>query len=215
MPSIEGIRLKIRRKYIQLTSNIRLKSINKTDFTIISNNCWAGFIYQSYGIRYNTPTVGLFFMPNDYLKFISKLEYYIKSNLEFINPNESKYYDELRKDPRFGSYPIGKIYDIEIMFLHYKTEHEAYRKWNERCERINWNRLVFKFNDQNGCTENHLNSFEKLKLKNKICFTSKKYGDLKSSIFIKSAKNQEYIYASQEPFGKSRYVNITNFLNEV
>ena len=37
-------------------------------FTIISNNCWAGLVYQHFGLPYNTPTAGLFFFAQDYLE---------------------------------------------------------------------------------------------------------------------------------------------------
>lgn len=44
---------------------------------------------------------------------------------------------------------IGKLDDIEVVFLHYKSEEEAYQKWNRRKKRINYNNLIFKFNDMN------------------------------------------------------------------
>ena len=213
MPSLEGIRLKIRRKYIEYTAKRRRKLMENTDFTIISNNCWGGFIYQSYDISYNTPTIGLYFMADDYIKFISDLSWYINAKLEFIEPVTSRYYKTLKNDKNFGKYPIGKLYDIEIMFLHYKDEQEALEKWTRRCERINWERMLVKFNDQNGCKETHLKLFEQLPIKNKICFTSKEYNEFKNTIYIKSSSKQESVLASQEPFGHSKYININKLLN--
>lgn len=215
MPSIEGVRLKLRKKYIKYTHKYRVKLLKQKDFTIISNNCWGGFVYQSYGLKYNTPTVGLFIMPEDYLKFIQKIRYYISINMEFINPMDSKFYDKLSKDSRFGKYPIGKLDDIEIMFLHYETKQEAYDKWNERCKRINWDKVLFKFNDQNDCTLEDMKQFDRCNLENKICFTSKNIEELESCIFIKSAQGQECVFASQEPFGKSKYIDITKLLNKL
>lgn len=46
------------------------KKINCTDFSIISNNCWGGFVYQKFGIKYTSPTVGLFIYENDYVNFV-------------------------------------------------------------------------------------------------------------------------------------------------
>ena len=215
MPSIEGIRLKVRKKYIEKTSSLRNKLLLHSDFTIISNNCWGGFIYQSYRIPYNTPTVGLYFMADDYMKFIFNLEEYIKTDLKFISPVKSRYYNTLKNSKSFGEYPIGKLGDIEIIFLHYTSENEAYEKWSRRCERINWDKLIIKFNDQNGCTTEHLNLFEKLNFDNKLCFTAKKHNKLSSVIQIKSAQKQESVYTSQEPFGKSKYINMTKKLNSI
>ena len=48
-------------------------------------------VYQSYGLEYNTPTIGLFFMAEDYIEFLSNLEKYIGAELSFIRPEESKW----------------------------------------------------------------------------------------------------------------------------
>jgi uncharacterized protein (DUF1919 family) len=215
VPSLEGVKLKVRKEYINKTASMRKKLLKHNDFTIISNNCWGGFIYQSYGISYNSPTIGLYFMADDYIKFVSNLSGYLSNELKFIRPESSKYKDILAKESSFGSYPIGKLNDIEIMFLHYKSEEEAYDKWRRRCKRINWNKLLIKFNDQNGCTIEHLEYFDKLEIKNKVCFTSRNYTNLKSSVFIKSAKKQEFVQASQEPFGRSKYLNINKVINSL
>lgn len=47
MPSFEGIRLKLKKLYFDSTAKLRRKLLKHTDFTIISNNCWGGFVYQS------------------------------------------------------------------------------------------------------------------------------------------------------------------------
>ncbi|MGG1566956.1 DUF1919 domain-containing protein [Peribacillus frigoritolerans] len=215
MASLEGVKLKIRKKYIEKTAKIRKKSLKVRDFTIISNNCWGGFIYQSYEISYNSPTIGLYFMADDYLKFVADLPKYLITDLEFVDPESSIYYDQLKNDKVFGSYPISKLNDIEIIFLHYKSKEEAFEKWTRRCKRINWDKMLVKFNDQNGCTEEHLNIFEKLPIKNKICFTSKEYKNLNSTIFIESASKQKSVNASQEPFGNSKYINLNKLLDSL
>ena len=48
MPTYEGLRLKIlefKRLYFAKQRRAELK---QTDFTIISNNCWGGMIYERY-----------------------------------------------------------------------------------------------------------------------------------------------------------------------
>ena len=45
----------------------RHKKLTNTNFTIISNNCWGGVIYESYDLPKNTPTAGMFFMADDYI----------------------------------------------------------------------------------------------------------------------------------------------------
>lgn len=212
---IESLRLKYRKQHIKYTCEKRRTLIINKDFTIISNNCWGGFIYQSYKLPYNTPTVGLFFMAADYIKFITNLELYTNSQLTFINPYESTHVEKLKEDKNFGTYPIGKLNDIEIMFLHYKTNEEAYEKWTKRCNRINWDKLIIKFNDQNNCKDEYIYSFDKLDYKNKICFTVKEYPGTESVIYLKGAKNQKEVTASQEPYGKTNYININEIINSL
>lgn len=210
----EGLRIKLRRNYIKLTAKNRRKKINNTDFTIISNNCWGGFIYQSYGIPYNTPTIGMFFMAEDYIRFISKMKEYLKNKLEFIEPKKSHSYELIKNKGDFGTYPIGCLGDIEIHFLHYKTPEEAREKWTRRTKRINYNKILYKFNDQNACSEDLLKKFSEMPLKNKICFTCKEH-NLKDTICIKQPKKYKSVMASYEPFGKSKYINVNELINNL
>ena len=62
--------------------------------------------------------------------------------------------------------PIGILGDIEIVFLHYKSEKEAMEKWNRRKQRIHWDNLFIKFSEMNECTKEHLLIFDKLSFSN-------------------------------------------------
>lgn len=61
------------------------KHLLHDDFTIISNNCWGGMTSEVYGLRKNTPTVGCYFFPDDYLKFIERLKYYVGVQIMMVN----------------------------------------------------------------------------------------------------------------------------------
>lgn len=169
----EGLRLKLLKYYRLAFAKQRRKHLKNTDFTIISNNCWGGMVYESYNLPKESPTTGLFFMASDYIKFLSDLKGYLDKDLTFMKPEDSKYKDFLKEDKRFGSYPIGMLGDIEIMFLHYHSESEAKQKWNRRIERVNWDKLIVKFNDQNRCTLDDVKAYAKLPYKNKLFFTIK------------------------------------------
>lgn len=221
MPSLEGIRLKFRNKiFIPLTCKSRGKKLKNNDFTIISNNCWGGTVYEAHNLPKESPTVGMFFMAEDYIKFVSDLNHYLDAPLVFIKPEESRWKDaeEVSGDSRFGLYPVGRLDDIEIFFLHYHSEQEARDKWERRIQRINWDKLLVKFNDQNGCTEKNVEEFMKLPYKNKLFFTCKEWPNLSMRggyCVIKQFPKCDHIMASYEPFGKSKYVNITNVINEL
>ena len=213
----EGIRLKLLKQYRLRFAVIRKKQLMNTDFTVISNNCWGGMLYESYGLQKMSPTVGMFFMADDFIKFCADLKGYTSKPLAFIPPDKSRYANDLKKDKRFGSYPIGVIDDIEIMFLHYHSEQEAKEKWERRCARINWDKLIVKFNDQNGCNEEHVKAFSKLPLKHKLFFTIHKWSVSRweGYCFIRQFTNDKCVTASHEPFGINRYINLTRLINSL
>ena len=162
-------------------------------------------------------------MAKDYIEFLSDLKGYINGKLTFIKPEESRWKDmpQISGDERFGSYPVGVLSNgkntIEIFFLHYHSEQEAREKWERRVQRINWNKLLVKFNDQNGCTETEVNKFMEMPFKNKVFFTCKHWPNENGGgyTFVHQFPRHEFIMASYEPFGKSKYIDITKLLNEL
>ena len=76
---------------------------------------------------------------------------------------------------------------------------------------------VVKFNDQNGCTETEVNMFMKFPFKNKLFFTCKEWPNQSGGgyIVIRQFPKHDFIMASYEPFGRSRYIDITSVLNNL
>ncbi|WP_440444146.1 DUF1919 domain-containing protein [Phascolarctobacterium sp.] len=214
--SIDGIKLKIRNTYLKITSRLRRKELKFNDFTVISNNCWGGILYESYNLPKNSLTVGMFFMAEEYIKFVSNLRHYTQDCvMTFVPPEQARHRDFYAKDKRFGTYPIARIDDVEIALLHYHSEAEAKAKWERRCERINWDRLLVKMNDQNSCEHIHAEKFMKLPIKNKLFMTVRKdFSDIPGITAFKS-KNTECCGLFDEPFGASRKLNINNIINRL
>lgn len=198
---------------------IKRKQLNSLDFTIISNNCWAGTaVYQTFGLRYNTPTVGLFFFDRDYIEFLENLKFNLNQPLKFIKFSDSKYYSSIRGQKKNNvSYPIGLIGEnIEIHFLHYSSEKEALEKWNRRVKRINWNRLIIKMSirEPDSNLEDLINRFIKLEFKNKICFTpSKLEYDNECIIEIPELKTLNLVGGDETNFTLQK-INLIDLLNE-
>lgn len=212
----EGLRLKLLAFKRIKFANIRKKKINKEKFTIISNNCWGGEVYESYNLIKQSPTVGLFFMASDYIKFLKNIHYYLNQQLEFINPQSSANINHFKNDKSYGNYPVAKLGDIEIFFMHYKSENEAIQKWNRRIKRIDWNHILYKFNDQNDCTLKEIKEFSELPVRHKICFTVRKdFEKYPSVVRIKSQKSHSSIYASYEPFGNNKDINVNQLINSL
>ena len=217
----EGVRLKIQALDRKLFGARRGANLKYREFTIISNNCWGGEIYEYYGLQKQSPTVGLFFMSDDYIRFLSDIKSYLESELLFIKPEDSKWKNYWQsKDSRFGNYPIGVLHnfrgeEVEIFFLHYKSEQQAKEKWERRCNRMNWQRLIVKFNDQNGFNQENLDQFLQLPFSNKLFFTVRKLENMDNNCFMIHQHSGNSILASYEPFGKTKYLNITEYINQI
>lgn len=83
-------------------------------------------------------------------------------------------------------------------------------------KRIHWDRLLIKYNDQNGCTEDNLRDFLDLPYSNKIFFTCKDWNIADSRIVkIHQFKEKRNVLASLEPFDKCKEVDIPYLLNNL
>lgn len=133
-------------------AHVHQGKINNTDFTIISNNCWAGVCYEYFGLPKLSPTIGGYFFAEDYIKFIFNLKHYLNCNMEIIDAHSSFHYDALKEKEQLNI-PIGQIDDIEFVFLHYKDPEIALDKWQRRVKRVNYNNIILKFSYMNECND--------------------------------------------------------------
>lgn len=166
------IKEKIRRYYYKIIKWYRAKTIHNHKVTIISNNCWGGFMYQSCGLQYNSPTIGLYFFAPEYIKFLRNLKENLHKPLHFIPKSESRYAEHIPQDYLIGV--LGDA-DIEIVFMHYHSEQEAIEKWKRRTERVDFENMIVKFSDTDLCTDELIEEFDRLPFKSKVCFTHKSY----------------------------------------
>jgi len=183
------------------------------NFTIISNNCWGGWVYRYFGLPYSSPTVGLFFLAEDYLRFVSDLKFYMSEDLFFISPYATHRADEVAGYvDMFGKYPIGRIKDVDIHFLHYENEKEAYEKWNKRKERMDWSRIIVKMSQQNLWSDEIVHKFDDLSLPNKLFFETKKfYLNNTTEILFRRDKGLQNTRNEGEVY--RRYINILKYIN--
>lgn len=160
--------------------------------TVISNNCWGGFMLKYHHLPFNTPFIGLFVMPEDYIKILENPEL-LKTPLHFISKAESRY-----PDAHENTYPIGVIGDgVEIHFLHYRDEDEARAKWERRVRRINWSNAIVKFSDEVGPTPPELiKRFDSLPYRCKVCFSARPEPGLKSVVVLPDFAGDEKVGAT-------------------
>ena len=85
-----------------LLAPLRRMKLERTDFTIISNNCWAASVYRRYGLPYLSPTAGLYFFADDFVKFAGALRHYTSVPLSFIDAAASRHADLLAQKGELG-----------------------------------------------------------------------------------------------------------------
>ena len=192
-----------------LLGKYRRKTLSDTNFSIISNNCWAGIVYQYYDLPYQSPTIGLYFFADDYVRFVSDLRHYCGCELSFIQAKNSRYHEVLKERGQ-DNIPIGLLDDVEIMFLHYSSPEEAMEKWDRRVRRINWDHLIIKFSQQNLATIDHLIAVDRLPYKDKIIFTTGDYG-LSSQVIYKESLGLPEIFDEVTHF--KSYLDLPALIN--
>lgn len=205
---------KLRIKWLQCRRRRRLRH---TDFSIISNNCWAGTaVYQWFGLKYNTPTVGLGFVDDDYIKFLENLEYYLSLTPVFINPKEASDY-ELRKKLKGSEidYPVAKLDDITIWFSHYHSKEEAFLKWERRKKRINFNRLLIKWSQRYNQDSELVQRFLKLPYASKIAFVEAGSPINNPQVVKVPGLEELNIKGGDETEYTLRHIDIDNLLNSI
>lgn len=170
------------RDYTNAIINNRNKQLLKNkNFSLISSNCLGGFMLHNLNIRFNTPTINLFFYAEDYIKFLENLKENLSTDIIEVRDFNL-------------NYPVGKINDeIIIHFMHYKSFNEAKEKWEERAKRVDFNNLFIIMTDRDGCDEKLIKKFDDLPFENKVIFTHKPYPEIKSTFFIKEFIAEESV----------------------
>ena len=196
-------------KYFSWLPRMRLK--NK-DFSLICNNCVAGGIYHKLGLPYTTPTVGLFFFAEDYIKFLENLQYYLLQPLKFKDYSVHPEANKLRQTKR---YPIGVLgNNVEVHFLHYKNEAEAAAKWKRRLSRLNIANLYFIFSDAEAdFTEDLLFRYERLPFEHKIFLSSKPRSNYKCAVFVREYANSGRVGDSTRSRKYEKNIDVIRWLN--
>lgn len=159
----------VKRKIRKIISVFRRKKINKK-FTIFSNNCWGGRIYDMFGLMYTSPTIGLRIDQIDYVRFLSKLDYYLN-----ITPILQK--TEINMDTKHNEY-VALLDDIKVVFIHYKSGEDAIDKWERRKKRIVKENIIVKLSYSNRNPENDriiIDTFSSLPYKKIFLTTNDEY----------------------------------------
>jgi uncharacterized protein (DUF1919 family) len=128
----------------------------------------------------------------------------MNQKLVFIPWEQATYHDAIKNaEP----YPIAKLGDIEIYFMHYHSEAEAAEKWYRRVKRINPKHLIFKLSQRERCSKKDIEDFMKLPLEHKVCFA---YDEVPGTVHIPELNG----WVGDEMEIVNQYYDDLNVLNE-
>lgn len=165
--------------------------LQKHEITILCNNCIGGFVLHDLGLRFDTPTINMFFHDLDFFDFVEHFDYYIQQPLiQIQNPQ----YDTNAPDYPVAILQGGNQYrDLELHFLHYNSFEEANAKWKSRKSRIHPQNMyvIWTFMGMPRDEGLYLRA-QNLPIKNKVIFVNHsveqdKYPDF---YYIKGFENQ-------------------------
>lgn len=167
-------------------------SSKNSNISIISNNCWGGYLYKKCGLEYSSPLVWTFVPVNDFIKLINNLSHYFNCKLEFIKEENLEY-------------PVALLDNIKIYFPHYKTEEEAESKWNKRLKRFSYENILVQANIEK---YDDAIKFENMNIKNKISFTPQNY-NLTSCVYLDKWDKEKLDYEKYKNF--SQYCHLRSW----
>ena len=173
-----NFKIKIKRSMHQL---ILRKKIKRRSFTLISQNCVGGVIYNMLKMPFLSPTINLFIEDEDFIKLIENPKYYFSIEPEPYMEEYREPADETIK------YPLIKVDDIIVYCRHYENCQEAIDAWNRRRIRVDYDNIYIIATSWN-LHENKslIERVEKCKYP-KVIFTYKKY-DMPNSVYLKGDK---------------------------
>lgn len=154
------------------------KAFTNRDVTIISQNCIGGVVSHDMNMPFRSPTVNLFFPVDDFVRFVGRLEHYLNMDLLLSWAEE---------------YPVGKLGDVELHFVHYTTCQEAKTAWERRKNRVNMRNVVVLSTDRDGFDDGVFAKWKEIPYP-KLLFTAcEKYAGDKDSIFFPQYNNSGYV----------------------
>lgn len=175
---------KFRIRYVGHLERRYREHLRNKEFTIITGSCIGGVIYHHLGLRFDSPTINMWFTPHDVLQLASDLDYYLSCELDFSAPP----HEDCPTSP--AAYLGENDRAIKLYFNHYHSQEEAREKWEERKSRIHKDNLFiittdYEFEDED------ISLIGKVPCRRIIVFTSKRRRDIPYSFQLKSLRNDK------------------------
>lgn len=175
----------LRKRIISVTHMFRRKRLERRltnhNPSILSLDCVGGVMAHELRLRFNSPTVNLFFEScSDFIEYAAGLDYYATAELiELPYGCEGE-----RRYPIGALKGNGTLPDIRIHFLHYHTFEEAREKWVERSVRLNFDNLCVVMQAAS-FDEELLHRFESLPMPRKVVLAYEKSCSVESPLIFR------------------------------
>ena len=145
-----------------------------SSLSVISNNCMGGCLLHDLHIMYQSPTVSLQILPEEYCKFCINIEKYMKAELieckkEELSEEHKRYL--MKMFDKIPDMPYGLVDDVLVCFQHYPTFADGADMWNRRKTRFDPQHIAYIFYVRGELYMNELMDFINLRLPNSIVFT--------------------------------------------
>lgn len=206
MQKIKDILFRLQRIPSDVYHKLKSKRLHNTNPSIIASNCFGTFIYHDNGLKFNSPTINLFFKPDDFLKLVRNLHGFMQSDVYQVDTG--------------GGYPVGKIIyngeEVLIYFMHYHSFAEAEIKWNERKSRINWDNIyILHLVDK--LSLEHARDFDALPYEHKLLLADCNPTGSKNVVTDKHLRNNNFksgdMFKHKCYFHPKRYIDDVDYIS--
>jgi len=190
-------------------SAVNLAGLEEREFTVISNDCWGQALYDEYGLPMQTPLNGAGMYADCFIRFLGDIEGYLSSPLQFVGNSRHLALGRVRNQR--WPWPIAVLRDdVEVHFLHHRTEEACRRVWEAGCEKLNFKRIAVKFSaDKDGATEEHIKQFDAMPFERKLLISRHEHPSVPCAV-----QTPNYVINGAVMFRRSiKYFDCTHWLN--
>ncbi len=136
----------------------------------MASNCLGGILSNILGLKFASPWVNVLISSKEFVRYIVDFDYYMALPLVFMDTNKH--------------FPVARLGDLTLNFVHYGSREEAEAKWKQRKIRINKSCLYFLLNDCDGITDEDLSRLDASPFQNIVVFTSHPYSNHRCTFFL-------------------------------
>lgn len=168
----------------------RYISLIKNPVTILSDDCWGGYIYHELYLQFSSPCINISWSKEDFIRFAQNPLWYLNFDLVM----------EIEGSVRGNQCPIGSLGEgnekICMEFVHSTCFADAKSLWDKRKERVNKERIFVKCGiPANSSNKKYLlEEYKKIPF-SKVCFYSGEDANAEDIVYLK--RFEQYVHQGE------------------